>query len=156
MTPAHSRCFPGAKSHLRTNDFASVSLRLCGAKSDRLPSPLHWLHPRKQIPLTPPSPPSLPPLPSQIPSASVDQMPPARCPAPSVTSALLAIQPAQSPRSSRQSAGKPLAASSTSRYLGAGCNSAGALTDSQGRPGNSAGKLAPPAALARYAANSVS
>ena len=30
MTPAHSRCFPGAKSHRHTNDRASVSLRLCG------------------------------------------------------------------------------------------------------------------------------
>ena len=30
MTPAHSRCFPGAKSHQRTDDRASVSLRLCG------------------------------------------------------------------------------------------------------------------------------
>ena len=30
MTPAHSRCFLGAKSHRRTNDRASLSLRLCG------------------------------------------------------------------------------------------------------------------------------
>ena len=30
MTPAHSRCFPGAKSHRLTNDRASLSLRLCG------------------------------------------------------------------------------------------------------------------------------
>ena len=30
MTPAHSRCFPGAKSHQRTNDRASLSLRFCG------------------------------------------------------------------------------------------------------------------------------
>ena len=36
MTPARSCCFPGAKSHRRTDDRASLSLRLCGLQ--HLPS----------------------------------------------------------------------------------------------------------------------
>ena len=147
MTPAHSRCVPGAKSYRRTNARASVSLRLCG------PNPSG---------IRPPAPPVTSALvasaeanptgtrrrhlhpcrlrqakshwhtddPNSFSLLSWSQAPPALGRPRLVVAAPLRI------KSHRH------AASSTSRHLGAGCNSAGTVTDSQGSS-RLCGKLGP-------------
>ena len=92
MTPAHSRCFPGAKSHRRTDDRASSSLRLVTSAlvasarrrtppsppsstgvrlthPQHLPSPRRWFIRRSKFHRR--APPSAKPNPT-------DQIPPAR------------------------------------------------------------------------------
>ena len=93
----------------------------------RPPSPRRWLHPQKQIP------------PARTAVTSIL----AAFTKPNPTGIRLTMSWSQIHRHTDDRASLSLRLckpNPTSRHLGAGCNSAGTVTDSQGRPGNSYGK----------------